>query len=63
MRTTGIRVVAAVPGLLMLVSGIGWITEPASAAERQGSPLLDGTEEVLRSATLPRSFLGLGLWC
>ena len=60
MRTTGVRVVAAIPGLLMLVSGIGWITGPASAAEGLGMPLLDGIGRSTQIGDFASFFLGIG---
>ena len=60
MRTTGVRVAAAIPGLLMLVSGIGWITDPASAAEGLGMPLLDGIGRSTQIGDFASFFLGIG---
>ena len=42
MKTNGFRIVAAIPGVLLLVSGVGWLTDPAAAAEGLGMPLLEG---------------------
>ena len=39
---TGFRIVAALPGLVMLLLGVGWVTDPAGAAEGLGMPLLEG---------------------
>ena len=60
MRTTGVRVVAAIPGLPMLVSGIGWITDPASAAAGLGMPLLDGIGRSTQIGDFASFFLGIG---
>jgi len=37
-----IRIIAALPGVIMLIQGIGWLLQPAAAAEALGMPLLDG---------------------
>ncbi len=37
-----IRLLAALPGVLMLINGIGFVVDPAGAAEGLGMPLLDG---------------------
>ena len=42
MSTTVVRITAALPGVLLAVSGVGWLTDPATAAEGLGMPLLDG---------------------
>ena len=36
------RILAGLVGLLMLVTAVGWITDPTSAAAGLGMPLLDG---------------------
>ena len=36
------RILSGLVGLLMLVTAVGWITDPASAAAGLGMPLLDG---------------------
>ena len=35
------RILSGLAGLLMLITGLGWITDPASAAANLGMPLLD----------------------
>ena len=35
------RILSGLVGLLMLITGLGWITDPASAAANLGMPLLD----------------------
>ena len=37
-----IRIAAALPGLMMLLSGVQWLVDPAAAAQSLGMPLLDG---------------------
>ena len=37
-----VRMTAALPGVLLAVSGVGWLTAPATAADSLGMPLLDG---------------------
>ncbi len=39
---TPLRVLAALPALVFLLHGIGWIVQPAAVAERLGMPLLTG---------------------
>ena len=36
------RILAGLVGLLMFVTALGWLTDPASAAASLGMPLLDG---------------------
>ena len=36
------RILSGLVGLLMLVTAVGWMTDPASAAAGLGMPLLDG---------------------
>ena len=38
----GLRIVSALPGLMMLLLGVGWVTDPAGAAGGLGMPLLEG---------------------
>ena len=33
MTTTVVRITAALPGILLAVSGVGWLGDPATAAE------------------------------
>ena len=42
MTTTVVRITAALPGILLAVSGVGWLGDPATAAEGLGMPLLEG---------------------
>ena len=42
MSTTVVRITAALPGVLLAVSGVGWLGDPATAAEGLGMPLLEG---------------------
>jgi len=37
-----VRIIVAIPGVLLLVSGLGWVVNPESAAAGLGMPLLDG---------------------
>lgn len=39
---TLLRVLAALPALVFLLHGVGWILQPASVAESLGMPLLGG---------------------
>ena len=42
MKLIVLRSVAALPGVVMLVQGIGWLLQPAQQAAALGMPLLDG---------------------
>ena len=42
MTTTIVRITAALPGVLLAISGVGWLSDPATAAEGLGMPLLEG---------------------
>ena len=42
MKANGLRVVATIPGGVLLFLGVGWLIDPASAADGLGMTLADG---------------------
>ncbi len=65
---TGFRIVAALPGLMMLFLGVGWVTDPAGAAEGLGMPLLEGAGRSTQIGDFASFFLAgfvmvlMGVW-
>ena len=65
---TGFRIVAALPGLMMLLLGVGWVTDPAGAAEGLGMPLLEGAGRSTQIGDFASFFLAgsvmvlMGVW-
>ena len=53
-----VRVLAAMPALIFLGSGIQWILDPAAAAEGLGMPLLDGIGASSQIGDIGALFLG-----
>ncbi len=68
MNVNGVRIVAAIPGVVLLVSGFGWLTDPAAAAEGLGMPLLEGMGRSTQIGDFAAFFLGgaaialIGAW-
>ena len=56
-----LRIVTVLPGILFLVTGVGWIIDPASAAARLGMPLLEGVGRSTQIGDLGAFFLTMGL--
>jgi hypothetical protein len=56
-----LRVVTALPGILFVVIGVGWIIDPASAAAGVGMPLLDGVGRSSQIGDMGAFFLTMGL--
>jgi hypothetical protein len=62
-----IRILAALPGLLFLVTGVRWLLQPAAAAQGLGMPLLEGIGASTQIGDLGSFFfvngvlIGLGL--
>ena len=55
-----IRVVSALPGVLLTSIGIRWLVQPAAAAESVGMPLLDGLARNTQIGDLGSFFLCSG---
>jgi hypothetical protein len=55
-----LRVVVSLVGVLFVVQGIGWIADPAGAAEGLGMPLLDGLARSTQIGDFTGFFAGLG---
>lgn len=53
-----VRIVVALPGVLMLASGLRWLLTPESAAQALGMPLLDGVARSTQIGDLGAFFLG-----
>jgi hypothetical protein len=56
-----LRVITALPGILFVVTGVGWIVDPASAAAGVGMPLLEGVGRSTQIGDLGAFFLTMGL--
>ena len=53
-----VRILAAMPALLMLSTGIQWIVDPAAAAEGLGMPLLTGVGASTQIGDIGALFIG-----
>ena len=56
----GIRIVSALPGVLLTLIGIQWLIQPATAAESLGLPLLEGVARNSQIGDLASFFLCSG---
>ncbi|MGB0921139.1 MAG: hypothetical protein ACPG1C_07435 [Alphaproteobacteria bacterium] len=56
-----LRIVVALPGLLFLAMGAGWLLDPATAAEGLGMPLLEGVGLSTQIGDLAAFFVTLGV--
>ena len=56
-----LRIVTVLPGILFLVTGVGWIIDPASAAARFGMPLLEGVGRSTQIGDMGAFFVTMGL--
>lgn len=56
-----LRVVTVLPGILFVVTGVGWIVDPASAAARLGMPLLEGVGRSTQIGDMGAFFVTMGL--
>ena len=55
-----LRVIVALPGVLFVVMGLRWLTDPAGAAQALGMPLLDGVGRSTQIGDLGAFFVALG---
>lgn len=53
-----VRIAAAVPGVLMLITGLQWLLTPESAAQGLGMPLLEGVARSTQIGDLGAFFFG-----
>jgi hypothetical protein len=56
-----LKVIIAIPALLFILVGIGWLLEPAQVAIRFGMPLLDGLGGSTQIGDLGAFFMGGGV--
>ena len=56
-----LRVVTVLPGILFVVTGVGWIVDPASAAAGVGMPLLEGVGRSTQIGDMGAFFVTMGL--
>lgn len=56
-----LRIVVAVPGLLFLAMGAGWLFDPTTAAEGLGMPLLEGVGRSSQIGDMASFFVTLGV--
>ncbi|MGE4605474.1 MAG: hypothetical protein AAEJ52_01890 [Myxococcota bacterium] len=52
-----VRIVVAIPGVMMLLSGLQWLFRPQAAAEGLGMPLLEGVARSTQIGDLGSFFL------
>ncbi len=57
------KVMAGLVALLMGITAIGWLTDPASAAEGLGMPLLDGVGRSTQVGDFSAFFVGVTTFC
>ena len=57
------RILAGLVGLLMGVTALGWLTDPASAAQGLGMPLLDGIGRSTQIGDFSAFFIGITIFC
>lgn len=57
-----LRLLAAVPGLIMLLNGISFLFMPANAAESLGMPLLEGVGRSTQVADLAAFFIAAAIF-
>ncbi len=55
-----IRIAAALPGVIMLVMGVGWLVQPAAQAESLGMVLLDGVGRSTQIGDMASFFICCG---
>jgi hypothetical protein len=55
-----LRAVVAVPAILFMVIGLGWLTTPADVAAQLGMPLLDGLGRSTQIGDMAAFFFGGG---
>ncbi len=56
------RLFAAVPGLVMLLNGVGFLVDPAAAVESLGMTLLDGVGKSTQVADLAAFFIATAIF-
>jgi hypothetical protein len=56
-----LRLLVALPGILFVVMGLRWITDPAGAAAFGGMPLLEGVARSSQIGDLGALFLSMGM--
>lgn len=57
------RILAGLVGLLMGVTALGWLTDPASAAQGLGMPLLEGIGRSTQIGDFSAFFIGITIFC
>ncbi len=57
------KVMAGLVALLMGITAVGWLTDPASAAEGLGMPLLDGIGRSTQVGDFSAFFVGVTTFC
>lgn len=56
-----LRIVVALPAIIFIVVGVGWLLDPARVAAELGMPLLDGLGRSTQIGDLAAFFFGGGL--
>lgn len=62
MKNRVLQVIASLPGILFLVTGLRWLIDPAGAAAALGMPLLEGVGRSTQIGDLSAFFLVLALF-
>ena len=57
------RILAALIGLLMASSGLGWLPDPAAAAASLGMPFLEGMGRSSQIGDMTAFFVGIAVLC
>ena len=57
------KILAGLVALLMGITAVGWLTDPASAAEGLGMPLLDGIGRSTQVGDFSAFFVGVTTFC
>ncbi len=57
------RILAVIPGLLMLMNGFGFLTQPAQTAAALGMPYLDGIGRSTQVGDFTSFFIGTAVMC
>ena len=57
------KILAGLVALLMGITAVGWLTDPASAAEGLGMPLLDGIGRSTQVGDFSAFFVGVTSFC
>ncbi len=63
MKKNIVRVIAALPGVLMLANGIGFLAQPAQTAASLGMPYLEGMGRSTQVGDMASFFVAIAAMC